>query len=294
MNEIESKNIVNELTEKLSKPCKPIRYDQDDNDLIKDCEECLDNLGVKYDHVIYDKENEKIIILFDLEVDEMSAKTWAEREVELFCKEGSDKKDNEYVNNCAKSALKAYQSLEEDGHSGFSIQITTDILNNLIKHRPLIPIKGNDDEWSYNKILSDEKYNVYDCIRYSSLSKYVDKETNEIKYIDHNRIKCLNINNPEYSYHSKFIKDVCDEYIDPITMPYMPESNPYRIYTEDFATDGTPGAFDTIAIFYIKNPKGSIIDVYKYFKATDNGYDEITRKEYDERKELYKKSIGEE
>ena len=54
----------------------------------------------------------------------MSMQTWAEKEIEIACKrERADSKveDGELDYGCAcyESALKAYKSLIEDGHSGF-------------------------------------------------------------------------------------------------------------------------------------------------------------------------------
>ena len=55
--------------------------------------------------------------------------SWAEREVRLACeheRRGNGTNDDEfdYGVACYKSALKAYKSLAEDGHSGFSIGLT--------------------------------------------------------------------------------------------------------------------------------------------------------------------------
>ena len=61
---------------------------------------------------------------------------WAAREIALACQsereasEGTD--DWDYGVACYESALRAYRSLMQDGHSGFSIQITKSILNRLI------------------------------------------------------------------------------------------------------------------------------------------------------------------
>jgi hypothetical protein len=69
---------------------------------------------------------------------------WAKREVEIACKrEAPDRKDGEWDYGCAcyESALKAYQSLMEDGHSGFSFSLTRQILNRLIDGKPLTPIE---------------------------------------------------------------------------------------------------------------------------------------------------------
>ena len=78
--------------------------------------------------------------------------SWAEREVRLACeheRHGNGTCDGEfdYGVACYKSALKAYNSLAEDGHSGFSIGLTKNILNRLIEHKPLIPIEDTDDVW---------------------------------------------------------------------------------------------------------------------------------------------------
>lgn len=50
----------------------------------------------------------------------MSMSDWAKREVKIACKrEAPDRKDGEWDYGCAcyESALKAYQSLMEDGHT---------------------------------------------------------------------------------------------------------------------------------------------------------------------------------
>ena len=53
---------------------------------------------------------------------------WARREVEIACeKENPNRKGDEFDYGCAcyESALKAFESLCEDGHSGFSIKNDT-------------------------------------------------------------------------------------------------------------------------------------------------------------------------
>ena len=68
---------------------------------------------------------------------------WAEREVAIACeKENPNKKDEEFDNGCAcyESALKAFKSWCDQGHSGFSIKMTQVILNRLIDGKPVSPI----------------------------------------------------------------------------------------------------------------------------------------------------------
>ena len=57
----------------------------------------------------------------------MSMLNWAKREVEIACKrENPDRKEGEFDYGCAcyESALKAFDSLCQDEHSGFSIKMT--------------------------------------------------------------------------------------------------------------------------------------------------------------------------
>lgn len=59
---------------------------------------------------------------------------WARREVKIACeKENPNRKGDDFDYGCAccESALKAFESLCEDGHSGFSIKMTQAILNRL-------------------------------------------------------------------------------------------------------------------------------------------------------------------
>lgn len=76
---------------------------------------------------------------------------WAENEVAIACRrEKPNRKDGELDYGCAcyESALKAFGSLCEDGHSGFSIGLTKAILNRLIDNKPILPIEDTDEVWS--------------------------------------------------------------------------------------------------------------------------------------------------
>lgn len=74
----------------------------------------------------------------------MSMMEWAKREVEIASKrERGDKPESEWDYGCAcyDSALKAFESLCGDGHSGFSIGITKGILNRLIEESLLLRLR---------------------------------------------------------------------------------------------------------------------------------------------------------
>lgn len=93
-----------------------------------------------------DKDVERVLSLSDDESD------WAAREVALASQKeresAEDKDDWDYGVACYESALRAYRSLERDGHSGMSIQITKSILNRLIDGKCLTPIEDDPDIWT--------------------------------------------------------------------------------------------------------------------------------------------------
>lgn len=223
----------------------------------------------------------------------MSMKSWAEREVEIACKyENPDRKEGEWDYGCAcyESALKAFKSLMQDGHSGFSIAMTKHILNRLIDHKPLVPIEDTDDVWEECGWSSDDKKTHYQCKRMSSLFKDVYPD-GSVKYSDNNRVVGINLDNPNVGWSSRITRDIVEELF-PLTMPYMPEDKPYKVFCEECLTDPKNGDFDTIAVGYILKPDGERVEVNRYFKEGDSvygGWDEIDCEEYEERKEMDRK-----
>lgn len=158
---------------------------------------------------------------------------WAKREVEIACKrENPNKKEGEFDYGCAcyESALKAFKSLCEDDHSGFSIKMTQAILNRLINGQPLTPIEDIDGTWNMCPRPKDGS-ELYQCKRMWSLFKRVYAD-GTVKYSDNNYSYCINIHNPKNTYFSGLVRNIIDEMF-PITMPYMP-SEPIKVYCEDF------------------------------------------------------------
>ena len=88
----------------------------------------------------------------------MTTEEWAEREIEIACKKENpnwDGKSFDYGCACYQSALKAYKSLCEDGHSGTSFNITKNILIRLMEGLPLKPI--TDDDFKRDIIITYKK-----------------------------------------------------------------------------------------------------------------------------------------
>lgn len=208
---------------------------------------------------------------------------WAKNEVAIASKrERGDKPESEwdYGVACYDSAMKAFESLLEDGHSGMSIGFTKSILNRLIDGKPLTAIEDTPDVWDYRHKNRDGSSN-YQCKRMSSLFKKVAAD-GTVRYSDVNRQYCINANNPECAYHNGFISKIYDEMY-PITMSYMPKEKPDVIVCDELLTDRKNGDFDTIAILYIKRSDGEKVEVNRYFKEGEESFTEITEKEYRQR-----------
>lgn len=215
----------------------------------------------------------------------MSMLEWAENEVKLACEReraGAPESEWDYGCACYESALKAFKSLCEDGHSGMSIGITKNILNRLIDGKPLGPIVDTDDVWE--ETCCEKDFVTYQCKRMSSLFKKVYSD-GTIRYSDINRVLCIDINS-EATYHNGFVANIINEMF-PIVMPYNPPYNPYKVYREDFLVDSKNGDYDTIGVFYVIDPKGEHIDINRFFTEPSNvgssedvAFVEISKDEY--------------
>lgn len=211
---------------------------------------------------------------------------WAKNEVEIASKrERGDKPESEwdYGAACYDSAMKAFESLLEDGHSGMSIGFTKAILNRLIDGNQLTAIEDTPDAW-YHRRKNRDGSSSFQCKRMSSLFKKVAAD-GTVSYSDVNRQYCIIEGYPECAYHNGFISKIYNEMY-PITMPYMPNDKPDVIVCDQLLTDRKNGDFDTIAILYIKRSNGERVDMNRYFKGTDDGFEEISAEEYREREKM--------
>lgn len=209
---------------------------------------------------------------------------WAKREVEEAIKrEREDKPESEwdYGVACYESALKAYEALISDNHSGFSITVTKNILNRLIDGNPLTPIEDTEDIW--NLVSQKDGLTIYQCSRMSSLFKNVTESDGNVsvKYNNLNACYCIEEGN-SIPHHSSLVNKLYSE-IFPITLPYMPPNKPDIVVYKESLTDPENGDFDTIAILRVQKPSGKEIEVNRYFKEAKTDWEEIGKAEYDER-----------
>ena len=208
----------------------------------------------------------------------MSLKDWAKREVEIACKRENPNWDGEsfdYGCSCYMSALKAFESLCDDGHSGYSFSVTRSILKKLLYNRPLTPI--TDEDFVNQVSIFDDK-EEYQCSRMSSLFKTV-YEDGSVEYSDVNRAYSFDAEFPDDTFTCGFDEDFLDKLI-PITLPYDGTSTKYAIKVQRFDTkDGV----EYRAILSIKDPEGKVIPVDKYYQLSDEDSEHkvITKEEFE-------------
>lgn len=214
----------------------------------------------------------------------MNMLDWARREVELACKrEKPDRKEGEWEYDCAcyESALKAYESLMNDDHSGMSWGLTRAILIRLMDGKALTPIEDNEEDWNESRSYNDGG-NHYRCKRMSSLFKDISAD-GTIKYTDFDRVRVFDIESPDIAWHNWMVSDMIHKMF-PITMPYIPENNPYKVYVEQFLYGDGNGDYDTEGILYGIKPDGERFDIYRYFGEVDGEWKEISFETYEFRK----------
>lgn len=204
---------------------------------------------------------------------------WAKNEVGLITSRNTSDDDFDYIDKCAESAFKAYQSLLSDGHSGMSISITKNLLDRLISSKPLTPLTNEPDQWERNIFINHTADSVvYIHKRYPYLTKTVRK--NDInEYNDSNLFSCTNIDDPTVTFRFRFVESkVKDLY--PITFPYYPPTTPYLIYTDDYLFNPENGDFDSIAILYVVDGYGNKKDVNKFYREINGEFIEISQRQY--------------
>lgn len=202
---------------------------------------------------------------------------WARHEIELAIEQ---ERDFEYGKGCYESALKAFECLCNDGHSGMSFSTTLDILNRLAKNRPLSPIEGAPDEWEESEWTTDDCVKHYRNKRLSSLFKDVYPD-GRVSYDDVNAYECVD-ENSSIPYHGGGAGKVFYEYF-PITFPYYPPTKPYRIVTREYLTDRKNGDFDTKIYKMVITPHGTIVPIDRYYAEKDGKWVEIKAEELDSR-----------
>ena len=216
----------------------------------------------------------------------MSMTEWAENEVRIACKHENpdwDGKSFDYGCACYQSALKAYKSLMEDEHSGYSFSMTSIILKRLLDELPITPIEDVPENWCKVNYGSKDGCAIYQCNRMSSLFKNIEKD-GRIWYNDNNRVICVDVENTNNRFHSGQASKIIDEMF-PITMPYYPSKVPaYIVHTVEISEDGT---IYGMGVLEVDCPDGRKIVIGRFFDYTGDKDVEITSEEFRKLKEKY-------
>lgn len=209
----------------------------------------------------------------------MSTEQWAENEIRLKKEfEGKDAGGwGPYVNGCLDSALKAYKSLCEDGHSGMSFSITRSILEMLMHDIPLTPIEDVPESWGDSYGMGEKnKIAHFQCVRRSSLFKEIDENGN-VSYhdIDNDVLDEVKLaDGHSCSLGSgrtrKILAKYCPEALE-IKFPYCPPRYPWRVkVTEELKDTGKDRDFIYLSYILCPNFERIHVDKYIYF---DSNYD---------------------
>ena len=196
-------------------------------------------------------------------------KNWAEHEVELAIKKETAQEDcmNGYIEMCYKSALKAFNELCDEGHSGMSIQITKSILCRLIDGKPLTALEDTPDVWTeFRTEKNGTKH--FQCGRMPSLFKAVGKNGN-VTYDDIDRVICKAVGN-NICYSSALVSDVIDKMY-PLEMPYFPSDRSYVVLVEE--------ANCYKHLISVTTPAGEVVSINRYFDdiGQEIGEEEFTK-----------------
>lgn len=208
---------------------------------------------------------------------------WAEREIAAACKRENpnwDGKSFDYGCSCYQSALKAYKSLMEDGHSGFSFSMTRNILKKLLDNIPLSPITDKDffiekrESLESSESLKKRGFKSHiQCPRRSGLFREEDLEGN-IKYKDIERYYCIDAERPSNTFSSSTANFIDELY--PITMPYIPSSERFKVYVREWLIDKACDGFNVVEVIGYRDQQGQWHDYSKFIYDDGNGLRVIT------------------
>lgn len=209
----------------------------------------------------------------------MSLVAWAENEIKLK-KEFEGKEAGgwtPYINGCLDSALKAYKSLCEDGHSGMSFSITRQILEALMHDIPLTPIEDVPESWGESYGFGEnDKRKHFQCVRRSSLFKEIDAD-GKVSYhdIDNRVLEEVKLEDGHSiglgsNRTDKVLAKYCPEAIE-IKFPYCPPRYPWRVrMSEELKDNGHDRDFYYLSYITCPNFERIHVDKYVYFDSMAN------------------------
>lgn len=140
------------------------------------------------------------------------------------------KDDEGYQDLMNNHILEIIEVFSKQGHSGFSASYAINVLERLLRYKPLSALTGDDDEWE--KGISGNWQNKRCC------SVFKDKDGN---VYDIDAVVCSDNGGITWFSSNRFRKKV--------TFPYYPPTDPERVYiryTEDVPTGFTSDEYEII------------------------------------------------
>lgn len=142
---------------------------------------------------------------------------------------GKDEKGMQDAIN--KNILEIVEIFSNQGHSGFSAGYALNVLERLLRYKPLTPLTGEPDEW--NEVHPRmEGITTYQNKRCSSVFMDKDKNGNVVRCTDGEGIIVSDNGGITWFTSGRFRKDV--------TFPYSPATHPETVYIE-YTEDVPPG-----------------------------------------------------
>lgn len=117
--------------------------------------------------------------------------------------------DNDYDGMARDAIMELVETFAEQGHSGFSAEYVTNVVEKLFRFEPLVPLTGEDDEWNE---VSDGLYQNNRCSR-------VFKDKDGVYDIDGKVF--IQPNGVAYTSNESFV---------PVEFPYVPKTE--HIYVD--------------------------------------------------------------
>lgn len=192
--------------------------------------------------------------------------------IECERKEAGDLNDYsfiDYIIECYRSALRAYETMAVDGHSGMSWGLTRQIFGRLAEGKPLKRLNSYHDrveEWEERSEWAFDDEVVFSNTRYPSLS-YLRGVNGKELYHDTDRWVFEEVDRPNIPWYNEFLATYLDEKF-PIQFPYWPIMIHVRI--EELLTDPAHGDYDAQRIIDFVDPEtGEVVKVDACFALSD-------------------------
>lgn len=204
----------------------------------------------------------------------MTAKSWAEDEVEIVLNHLKNKQneDYRYTEAILKAALEVYTVITEQDHSGMSYNATCRVLKDLLDGKPLSPITGDDSEWGEKETIRDGRVSQQNKRRTSLFKSTFPDGT--VIYSDIDRVRSAEIGTDDYCWHSGIATRIVDEMF-PITFPYYPKG----MFLVDSVTINSLGEnilfncgdYNGVFIESFRTPDDKRYEVNKLFLEDEDG-----------------------